>query len=112
MKATDLLERAKTNHHGKRKHLFEFFERDRSCINFYKSVFKTEEAKPTIMTTKTTNILYWVFTIIFAGLMIFSAVPNVGPDEQSIEIFIKVLDIQSILFSLLALQRSLVQLPF
>ena len=41
------------------------------------------------MTTKTTSILYWVFTIIFAGLMIFSAVPNVGPDEQSIEMFHK-----------------------
>ncbi len=41
------------------------------------------------MTVKTTNILYWIFTIIFAGLMIFSAVPNVGPNEQSIEIFHK-----------------------
>jgi hypothetical protein len=26
------------------------------------------------MTTKTTNILYWIFTIIFAGLMIFSSI--------------------------------------
>jgi hypothetical protein len=47
------------------------------------------KTKPTNMTTKTTNILYWVFTIIFAGLMIFSGVPNVGPDEQSIEMFHK-----------------------
>ncbi len=28
------------------------------------------------MTAKTTNILYWIFTILFAGLMIFSAIPN------------------------------------
>lgn len=41
------------------------------------------------MTAKTTNVLYWIFTIIFAGLMIFSAVPNVGPNEQSIEMFHK-----------------------
>jgi hypothetical protein len=29
--------------------------------------------KPTIMKPKTINILYWVFTILFAGLMIFSS---------------------------------------
>jgi len=28
------------------------------------------------MTAKTTNLLYWIFTILFAGLMIWSAVPN------------------------------------
>ena len=28
------------------------------------------------MTAKTTNLLYWIFTILFAGLMIMSAVPN------------------------------------
>ena len=28
------------------------------------------------MTSKTTNLLYWIFTILFAGLMIFSAIPN------------------------------------
>ena len=28
------------------------------------------------MTAKTTNLLYWIFTILFAGLMIFTAVPN------------------------------------
>lgn len=41
------------------------------------------------MKPKTVNILYWIFTIIFAGLMIFSAIPNVGPDEKSIEMFHK-----------------------
>ena len=39
------------------------------------------------MTTKTTNILYWVFTIIFAGLMIFSSVGGIGPTQQVIDMF-------------------------
>ena len=39
------------------------------------------------MTTKTTNILYWVFTIIFAGLMIFSSVGGIGPSQQVIDMF-------------------------
>jgi len=41
------------------------------------------------MKPKTINILYWVFTILFAGLMIFSSVGGVGPNEQTIEIFHK-----------------------
>ena len=36
------------------------------------------------MTSKTTNILYWVFTIIFAGLMIFSAYGSIINDPQAI----------------------------
>ncbi|MBK8141381.1 MAG: DoxX family protein [Chitinophagaceae bacterium] len=39
------------------------------------------------MNTKTTNILYWVFTLLFAGLMIFSAVPNIMSNQQSIDVF-------------------------
>ena len=39
------------------------------------------------MTTKTTNILYWVFTVIFAGLMIFSSVGGIGPSQQVIDMF-------------------------
>jgi hypothetical protein len=38
------------------------------------------------MTTKTTNIIYWVSTIIFAGLMIFSAVGGLQPSQQAIQI--------------------------
>jgi len=37
------------------------------------------------MTTKTTNVLYWIFTILFAGLMISSAIPNVLNTEKSQE---------------------------
>ena len=33
---------------------------------------------------KTTNILYWVFTIIFAALMIFSSVDNVAVGKDSV----------------------------
>ena len=39
------------------------------------------------MTSKTTNILYWVFTIIFSGLMIFSSVGGIGPTQQVIDMF-------------------------
>ena len=38
------------------------------------------------MTTKTTNIIYWVSTIIFAALMIFSAVGGLQPSPQAIQI--------------------------
>jgi hypothetical protein len=39
------------------------------------------------MTTKTTNILYWVFTILFSGLMIFSSVGGIGPTQQVVDMF-------------------------
>lgn len=38
------------------------------------------------MTTKTTNIIYWVSTIIFAALMIFSAAGGLQPSQQAIQI--------------------------
>ena len=38
------------------------------------------------MTTKTTNIIYWVSTIIFAALMIFSAVGGLQPSPQAIQV--------------------------
>jgi hypothetical protein len=38
------------------------------------------------MTTKTTNILYWIFTILFAGLMALSAVPNLLKSADSIKL--------------------------
>ncbi|MBK9731048.1 MAG: DoxX family protein [Chitinophagaceae bacterium] len=38
------------------------------------------------MNVKTTNILYWVFTIIFGGLMLFSAIPNLLVNEDSIKL--------------------------
>ena len=38
------------------------------------------------MTTKSVNIIYWVSTIIFAALMIFSAVGGIQPTQQSIQI--------------------------
>ena len=37
------------------------------------------------MKTKTINILYWVFTTLFAALMIFSAIPNAMVNEESIK---------------------------
>ena len=39
------------------------------------------------MKPKTVNILYWIFTIIFAGVMIFSAIPNIQQDKTSVEVF-------------------------
>lgn len=39
------------------------------------------------MKPKTINILYWIFTIIFSGLMIFSSVGGIGPTQQVIDMF-------------------------
>lgn len=36
---------------------------------------------------KTSKILYWVFTSLFAAFMIFSAIPNIMVNQQSIDIF-------------------------
>jgi hypothetical protein len=38
------------------------------------------------MTSKITNLLYWIFTILFAGLMIFTAVPNLLKSPESIQL--------------------------
>ncbi|MEI9944429.1 MAG: DoxX family protein [Chitinophagaceae bacterium] len=35
---------------------------------------------------KSTTILYWIFTILFAGFMIFSAVPNMLTSKDSVEL--------------------------
>ena len=37
------------------------------------------------MKPKTTNILYWVFTVLFAAFMIWSAIPGISPKEESIK---------------------------
>ena len=38
------------------------------------------------MQPKTINILYWLFTILFAGMMILSAAGGVSPDAKTLEI--------------------------
>lgn len=38
------------------------------------------------MTTKTNNLLYWIFTIVFAALMIFSAAGGLQPSQQAIQL--------------------------
>jgi len=38
------------------------------------------------MTQKTTNIIYWVCTIIFSALMIFSAAGGLQPTQQAIQL--------------------------
>ena len=38
------------------------------------------------MTPKATNITYWVCTVIFAGLMIFSAIGGLQPSQQAIQL--------------------------
>lgn len=37
------------------------------------------------MKPKTITILYWIFTVIFAALMIFSAVGGVRPTDETIK---------------------------
>lgn len=39
------------------------------------------------MKPNTTKTLYWVFTVIFAGLMIFSSVGGIEPNQQAVDIF-------------------------
>lgn len=39
------------------------------------------------MKQNTTKVLYWVFTIIFSGLMIFSSIGGLGPSEEVVKIF-------------------------
>jgi hypothetical protein len=36
---------------------------------------------------KRNKIIYWVFTIIFAGLMLFSAIPNIMVSADSVKLF-------------------------
>lgn len=43
------------------------------------------------MTTKTTNLIYWISTIVFAALMIFSAAGGLQPSQQSIQLIHDVL---------------------
>jgi len=38
------------------------------------------------MTTKTNNLVYWISTIIFSALMLFSAAGGIKPSQQSIQI--------------------------
>jgi hypothetical protein len=38
------------------------------------------------MKPKTTNIIYWISTIIFAGLMIFAASGGLDPSQQAIQL--------------------------
>lgn len=38
------------------------------------------------MTTKTINIIYWISTILFALLMIFSAIGGLQPSQQAIDL--------------------------
>ena len=49
----------------------------------YGKKFKT---KINNMTTKTTNLIYWISTIIFAALMIFSASGGLQPSEDAIKL--------------------------
>ncbi len=43
------------------------------------------------MSSKTIHILYWLFTLLFSGLMIFTALGGIGPNEQNIEVLHKAL---------------------
>jgi hypothetical protein len=49
--------------------------------------------KPKIftMTAKTTNLIYWISTIVFAALMIFSAIGGLQPSQQAIQLIHDVL---------------------
>src|SRR3954447_23231280 len=38
------------------------------------------------MTTKATNLTYWICTILFAALMIFSSIGGLQPSKQAIQL--------------------------
>ena len=38
------------------------------------------------MTARTTNLLYWIFTILFVGLMAFTAIPNLLNTPDSVKL--------------------------
>ena len=38
------------------------------------------------MTTKTAKLIYWISTIVFAALMIFSAIGGLKPSQESIQL--------------------------
>jgi len=59
------------------------------------------------MKPNTINILYWVFTVLFAGLMIFSAIPNIMLDEATMEIFVKGLGYPAYFIQLLGIAKVL-----
>lgn len=40
---------------------------------------------------KSTKIIYWISTILFAGLMIYSSIGGIGPDEKTTQIFVSYL---------------------
>jgi|SRR5689334_6054657 hypothetical protein len=56
---------------------------------------------------KTTNILYWVFTGIFAALMIFSSVDNVGTGEQSVALISNMLQFPKYMIPFLGVAKLL-----
>ena len=49
-------------------------------------IFIIKKFQNNAMTTKTTNIIYWISTIIFAGLMTFSAVGGLQPSQPAIQL--------------------------
>ncbi len=62
---------------------------------------------------KKTKTLYWIFTLVFAGLMIFTAIPGIKPQQDNIKIihdglgypvyFIRFISIAKILGSIVIL---------
>src|SRR5437773_6460585 len=52
-------------------------------IYFYCRIFNTQNDH---MTTKSTNIVYWISTIVFAALMIFSASGGLQPSKPAIQL--------------------------
>ncbi len=56
---------------------------------------------------KTTNILYWVFTVIFAGLIIFASVDNVMVGKDSIALITDTLQFPKYMIPFLGVAKLL-----
>ena len=56
---------------------------------------------------KKLNIIYWIFTVLFALLMLFSSIPDIMKNEQAIEIMHKQLGYPEYLIQFIGVAKLL-----
>jgi len=56
---------------------------------------------------KTTNIIYWTTTILFGGFMLFTAIPNVLVDENSVNLISTMLGYPEYMIPFLGVAKTL-----
>lgn len=56
---------------------------------------------------KKLNIIYWIFTVLFALLMLFSTIPDLMKDEQAVEIMVNQLGYPEYLIQFIGVAKLL-----